>query len=321
VSTVDSDAAAAAPGNAPGPGGQRVLDGLVRLLDLERVEENIFRGVSPKARLLRVFGGQVAGQALVAAGRTVPEDRPVHSLHAYFLRPGDPAVPIVYLVDRIRDGRSFTTRRVVAIQHGLPIFHLSASFHRHEDGVDHASPMPDVPPPEVLPSYAERIAGYEDVLGPWARQPRPIDLRYVDDPPWMQREKGPRQPLSRVWMKADGVLPDEPLLHVCALAFASDMTLLDSVLVHHGLAWGREGVSGASLDHAMWFHRSFRADQWLLYESASPSASGARGLATGRFWTADGRHIATVVQEGLLRPPRKPTGDAGTRPPDPVRAG
>jgi acyl-CoA thioesterase II len=316
VSPVDSDTAAlaASEDSARPVRGQRVLDGLVRLLDLERVEQDIFRGVSPAARLLRVFGGQVAGQALVAAGRTVPADRPVHSLHAYFLRPGDPSVPIVYLVDRIRDGRSFTTRRVVAIQHGLPIFHLSASFHRAEPGVDHASPMPEVPAPQTLPTQFERFAGYEEVLGPWARMPRPIDLRYVDDPPWMQREKGPRPPLARVWMKADGRLPDDPLLHVCALAFASDMTLLDSVLVHHGLAWGREGVSGASLDHAMWFHRPFRADEWLLYESTSPSASGARGLATGRFWTADGRHIATVVQEGLLRPPRKPAEESQARP-------
>jgi len=286
--------------------GQRVLDGLVRLLDLEQVEQDIFRGTSPQVRLQRVFGGQVAGQALVAAGRTVPADRPVHSLHAYFLRPGDPTVPIVYLVDRIRDGRSFTTRRVVAIQHGKAIFNLAASFHHAEPGLDHASPMPVVPAPETLPTHWERISGYLDVVGPTARAPRPIDLRYVDDPPWMQREKGPRSPLSRVWMRADGVLPDDPLLHVCALAFASDMTLLDSVLDGHGLSWGQEGVTGASLDHAMWFHRAFRADQWLLYESSSPSASGSRGLATGRFWTADGRHIATVVQEGLLRWPRRP---------------
>ena len=278
-----------------------MLEELVRLLDLETVENDIFRGDSPKVSLQRVFGGQVAGQALVAAGRTVPADRPVHSLHAYFLRPGDPAVPIVYLVDRIRDGHSFTTRRVVAIQHGQPIFNLSASFHRAELGVDHASPLPNVPAPETLPTLVERYAGYEDELGAWARLPRPIDLRYVDDPPWIQRAAGIRAPLSRVWMRADGVLPDDPLLHVCALAFASDLTLLDSVLVTHGLAWGYDGLAGASLDHAMWFHRPFRADEWLLYESASPSASGSRGLATGRFWTADGRHVATVVQEGLLR--------------------
>ena len=284
------------------PGSQAVLDGLVALLDLEQVEEDIFRGVSPSVRVQRVFGGQVAGQALVAAGRTVPADRPVHSLHAYFLRPGDPKVPIVYLVDRIRDGRSFTTRRVVAIQHGRAIFNLSASFHVAESGVDHGSPMPEVPPPHDLPTMRDLMRGYEGVLGENALAPRPIDLRYVDDPPWMQQAKGPRPPLARVWMRADGTLPDQPLLHVCLLAFASDMTLLDSVLVHHALSW--PAITGASLDHAMWFHRDFRADEWLLYESASPAASGARGLATGRFWTADGRHIATVVQEGLLRPPQ-----------------
>ncbi|MBI3686589.1 MAG: acyl-CoA thioesterase II [Actinobacteria bacterium] len=290
-------------------GGQPALDGLVRLLDLEAVEKDIFRGVSPQVSLQRVFGGQVAGQALVAAGRTVPADRSVHSLHAYFVRPGDPAVPIVYLVERIRDGRSFSTRRVAAIQHGLVIFNLSASFHRTEPGVDHGSPLPEVPAPETLPTLAERYAGHEDVLGVWTRLPRPIDLRYVDDPPWVRRSGDDREPVSRVWMRVDGVLPDDPLLHVCALAYASDMTLLDSVLATHGLAWGYDGLTGASLDHAMWFHRSFRADEWLLYESVSPSASGARGLATGRFWTADGRHVATVVQEGLLRLPTRDGSD------------
>lgn len=281
-------------------GGQPVLDQLVTLLDLEAIEVDIFRGRSPKVALQRVFGGQVAGQALVAAGRTVPAERHVHSLHAYFLRPGDPAVPIVYEVDRIRDGRSFTSRRVVAIQHGKPIFSLSASFHRPEQGVDHESPMPDVPEPEGLPTLAERYRPYLDRMGALARLPRPIDLRYVDPPPWEQSPV-PREPRSRVWMRADGVMPDDPLLHVCMLTYASDMSLLDSVLVGHGLSWGRDQVMAASLDHAMWFHREFRADEWLLYESVSPSASGARGLAEGRFWTRGGRHIATVVQEGLLR--------------------
>jgi acyl-CoA thioesterase-2 len=275
------------------------------LLDLETVEVDIFRGVSPKVSMQRVFGGQVAGQALVAAGRTVPPDRGVHSLHAYFLRPGDPTVPIVYTVDRIRDGRSFTSRRVVAVQHGKAIFSLSASFHRDEEGLDHQGVMPQVPDPESLPTIAERVAPYADELGEWARLPRPFDLHYVDDPPWVQRADGPREPRSRVWMRASGRLPDDPLLHVCALTFASDMTLLDSVLVRHGLAWGLDEVVGASLDHAMWFHRSFRADEWLLYESESPSAAAGRGLATGRIWTRDGRHVVSVVQEGLLRTIRR----------------
>ncbi|MEV0703508.1 acyl-CoA thioesterase II [Saccharopolyspora sp. NPDC050389] len=281
------------------PHGQPVLDSLVALLDLERIEENIFRGVSPASSPVRVFGGQVAGQALVAAGRTVPPERRVHSLHAYFIRPGDPSIPIVYEVDRTRDGRSFTTRRVVAVQRGKAIFSLSASFQVDEDGIDHAEPMPEVPDPETLPTYGEQIGSMIEKLG--RAQPRPIDVRYVTEPPWVSRESGPREARSQVWMRADGVLPDDDLLHVCIAAFASDMTLLDAVLARHGVYWGLDKVNGASLDHAMWFHRRFRADEWLLYDCASPSASGARGLATGRFFSRDGQLVATVVQEGLLR--------------------
>ena len=281
--------------------GQVVVDGLVRLLDLEKIEEDIFRGGSPKARWQRVFGGQVAGQALVAAGRTVPNDRQVHSLHSYFIRPGDPAVPIIYKVDRVRDGRSFTTRRVVAVQHGKPIFSLSASFQLDQPGIDHQSDMPDAPPPESLPTLEERYADSPDAAGMFKMLPRPIDLRYVDDPPWQQHARGRRTGLNRVWMRAIGRLPDDPLIHVCVLTFASDMTLLDSVLVQHGLAPGLDPISMASLDHAMWFQRPFRADEWFLYVSQSPSASGSRGLATGRFFSHDGRHLASVVQEGMIR--------------------
>ncbi|GAA2661447.1 MULTISPECIES: acyl-CoA thioesterase II [Actinosynnema] len=283
------------------PHGQPVLDRLVALLDLERIEENIFRGVSPAESPVRVFGGQVAGQALVAAGRTVPPERRVHSLHSYFIRPGDPRIPIVYEVDRIRDGRSFTTRRVVAVQRGKAIFSLSASFQSEEPGMDHQEPMPDVPAPDTLPDYATAAEGYLDKAGAMARLPRPIDLRYVTTPPWKARDTGPAEARSQVWMRADGKLPDDDLLHVCVLAYASDMTLLDSILVRHGVYWGTDNVLGASLDHAMWFHRRFRADEWFLYDCASPSASGARGLATGRFFSADGELVATVVQEGLLR--------------------
>ncbi|RSN63053.1 acyl-CoA thioesterase II [Amycolatopsis sp. WAC 04182] len=290
--------AAAGFDNAGGVGGQPVLDRLVALLDLEKIEENIFRGVSPAHSPVRVFGGQVAGQALVAAGRTVPEERKVHSLHAYFIRGGDPSVPIVYEVDRIRDGRSFTTRRVVGIQHGKAIFSLSASFQKDEGGIEHAETMPDVPDPESLPTLQERAEGY--FMGHLDR-PRPIDLRYVNDPPWVTRKSGDRPARNQVWMRADGKLPDQQLLHVCVLTYASDMTLLDSVLARHGVYWDLDKVLGASLDHALWFHRPFRADEWFLYDSASPTASGARGLATGRFFAADGTHIATVVQEGLLR--------------------
>jgi acyl-CoA thioesterase II len=282
----------------------RALDDLIDLLDLEPIEENIFRGVSPDEKRQRVFGGQVAGQALVAAGRTVDQTagerrRDVHSLHAYFLRPGDPSVPILYLVDRIRDGRSFTTRRVVAIQHGRAIFNLSASFHVHEQGLEHQAPMPQAPDPESLPTWRERMAEWADRLGEWYEQPRPIDWRYVSPP---ARHREPREPRQQVWLRADGQLPDDPLLHACIVAYASDMTLLDTVVLPHGIAWD-DDVQMASLDHAMWFHRPFRADDWLLYDLYSPSASSARGLATGSIFRRDGELAVTVIQEGLIRLP------------------
>ena len=276
------------------------LDELVELLDLEAIEVNIFRGRSPDENRQRVFGGQVAGQALVAAGRTVETDRTVHSLHAYFLRPGDPNVPILYEVDRIRDGKSFTTRRVVAIQHGKAIFNLSASFHVTEDGVDHQLPMPDAPDPESLPTFQERLAPWKEKLGDWYTRPRPIDVRYVGEP-FRNTELGPRPPRQQVWIRADGTLPDDPLLHACIVAYASDMTLLDSILIAHGLSWDQATLQGASLDHAMWFHRPFTADQWLLYDQESPSAHGARGFSTGRIYAQDGTLLVSVAQEGLIR--------------------
>jgi acyl-CoA thioesterase-2 len=278
------------------------LSALLTILDLEQLEVNIFRGLSPDETVQRVFGGQVAGQALVAAGRTVPDERQVHSLHAYFLRPGDPTIPIVYEVDRIRDGRSFTTRRVVAVQHGKAIFHLSASFQIDEPGVDHQAEMPEAPDPDSLLTINERreAAGIP-TSARWDR-PRPIDLRYVDDPPWWPQAGHERRSRQQVWFRANGQLPDDPLLHVCAVTYASDMTLLDSALLANGLVWDdNRHVMVASLDHAMWFHRPFRADDWLLYDQQSPSASGARGLAIGRLFTRDGRHVVSVVQEGLLR--------------------
>lgn len=278
------------------------LDDLVALLDLEAIEVNIFRGVSPHEKRQRVFGGQVAGQALVAAGRTVDKGL-VHSLHAYFMRPGDPLVPILYEVDRIRDGRSFTTRRVVAIQHGRAIFNLSASFHVHEEGVEHQTPMPEVAPPESLPTFTERMAPYAQTLGDWYYRPRPIDQRYVDAPFRVPGDEV-RQPRQQVWIRADGRLGDDPLLHACVVAYASDMSLLDSVILPHRISWEDPNFMGASLDHAMWFHRPFRADEWLLYDQVSPSASGARGLAFGSIFTADGRLAVSVVQEGLIRVPR-----------------
>jgi acyl-CoA thioesterase-2 len=279
----------------------KALDRLIDLLDLEQIEVNIFRGRSPEERVQRVFGGQVAGQALVAAGRTVPPDRPVHSLHAYFIRPGDPAVPIVYLVDRVRDGRSFTTRRVSAVQHGETIFTLSASFHHPEPGPEHADPMPDVPPPEAVERNSDRLARLLGQVPPQVRE-SPVDLRSIGSmSAEAARDPSLRTTRNLIWLRVDGDLPDDPLLHVCLMTYASDMTLLDSVLLGHGLSWLDGRTSGASLDHAMWFHRPFRADRWLLYAQDSPVASGARGLAHGEVFTAGGELVVSVMQEGLIR--------------------
>ena len=283
------------------------LDEVIDLLDLEQIEQDIFRGESPKdERRQRVFGGQVAGQALVAAGRTVPADRPVHSLHAYFIRPGDPTVPLVYIVERVRDGQSFTTRRVSAVQHGKTIFTLSASFHRNEPGLEHADTMPAVPGPEDVEPTADRLRRLRGASADEYSWPSPIDIRYVG--PLTAEAALDRSLISSrsvVWLRANGELPDDPLLHVCLMTYASDMTLLDTVLLAHGVSWSDGLIAGASLDHAMWFHRPFRADQWLLYVQDSPIASGGRGLARGEVYTREGELVVSVVQEGLLRP-RKP---------------
>lgn len=287
---------------------------MIHLLDIEQIEVNIFRGSSPKDDRQRVFGGQVAGQALVAGFRTVEDGRRVHSLHAYFLRPGDPSLPILYEVDRIRDGQSFTTRRVMAIQHGKPIFNLSASFQAPEEGLEHAFEMPDVPPPETLPTFRERMAPYVGMAEDAPREkasyaarlrdaidrPRPIDTRLVDwNPPDRTRALPPRQ---RVWLRADGELPDDPLVHTIVLTYASDMTLLDTTLLPHGGSWFAPGMFMASLDHAMWFHGPpFRADRWLLYSQDTPVASNGRGLARGLVFTQEGKLVASVMQEGLIR--------------------
>ena len=277
------------------------LDDLVALLDLEPIEVNLFRGRSPEELRQRVFGGQVAGQALVAASRTVDEpDRSVHSLHAYFLRPGDPAVPILYEVDRIRDGRSFTTRRVVAVQHGRAIFNLQASFHVPESGSDFQIAMPTgVPDPETLPDFKTRMAPYREQLGDWYDRPKPIDLRYIDMHPFERR--GHTFDGQRVWLRANDRLPDDPTLHACVATYASDMTLLDTTVLPFGLAFDSPGMQMASLDHAMWFHRPFRADEWLLYDQRAISTSSSRGLAEGNIFCADGTLAVTVVQEGLVR--------------------
>ena len=277
------------------------LDDLVTLLDLEAIEVNIFRGRSPNENRQRVFGGQVAGQVLVAATRTVDDpERFVHSLHGYFLRPGDPNVPILYEVDRIRDGRSFTTRRVVAIQHGKAIFNLQASFHVVELGRDYQIEMPtDIPAPDSLPDFKTRMEPYKERMGDWYDRPRPIDLRYVDGDPFSRQ--GNPSTGQRVWLRADGVLPDDPTLHACIVTYASDMTLLDTTVLPFGLSWESPKMQMASLDHAMWFHRPFRADGWLLYDQRPISSGASRGMASGSIFAADGTLAVSVVQEGLVR--------------------
>ena len=280
---------------------QDAVDRLIELLDLEAIEVNIFRGVSPDETVQRVFGGQVAGQALIAASRTVEPQYLVHSLHSYFLRPGDPSVPILYEVDRIRDGRSFTTRRVVAIQHGRAIFNLSASFHIPEFGLEHQFPMAEVTSPEELDDFKTRWAPFADSLGAWYHRPRPIDTRHVDWSPPDRKVALP--PYQRVWLRADGTLPDDPVLHACVIAYASDMTTLDTTLLPHGGQFDEQDLTMASLDHAMWFHRPFRADEWLLYHQDTPSASNGRGIARGLLYTRSGDLAVSVVQEGLIRLP------------------
>ena len=277
------------------------VDDLVALLDLEPIEVNIFRGRSPDEERQRVFGGQVAGQALVAAARTVDEpQRHVHSLHAYFLRPGDPAVPILYEVDRIRDGRSFTTRRVVAIQHGRAIFNLQAASTSPSRASTTSCDAPhDCPTRSRCPTGTSAWLRTGTSSAPYDR-PRPIDLRYASGDP-MQR-KGTSAQSQQVWLRADGPLPDDPVLHACIVTYASDMTLLDTAVLPFGLAWDSPGMRMASLDHAMWFHRPFRADEWLLYDQrAIFSTTAARGLAGGSIFTPDGRLAVSVVQEGLIR--------------------
>ncbi|MDR7278090.1 acyl-CoA thioesterase-2 [Catenuloplanes atrovinosus] len=287
----------------PPASGQAAVDQLLEMLDLQRLGPSVFRGDSPQVSRQRIFGGQVAAQALVAAGRSVDPDRTVHSLHGYFVRPGDPAVPIEFRVEDIRDGRSFSVRRSVAYQHDKVIFFMSASFHVYEEGLDHHEPFPaDVPAPESVPTVAERMARYPERLAVLAAtSPRAIDVRYLGEPGWVPPGDRPVNAEPRAWMRIDGKLPDDPLIHAAALTYASDLTLLDAVLATHGEVWGPGGVVGASLDHALWLHRPFRADEWFLYDCSSPNASGARGLASGRMFAADGRLIASAVQEGLLR--------------------
>lgn len=276
---------------------------LIATLDLEKLEENLFRGESPQIGWQRVFGGQVIAQALIAAQRTVNGDRLVHSLHSYFMRPGDPLVPIVYQVERIRDGASFCTRRVVAIQHGKAIFSMSASFQIIEDGFDHQIRMPDVTPPEKLMSEEQMQAAFlakapVSIRKYWSNK-RPVEIRPVSLTHYISKEK--LEPQQDIWVRAVGDVPEDPRLQSAILAYLSDMTLLDTSLYAHGTTIFDPAIQVASLDHAMWFHRPCRLDDWLLYTQDSPSASGARGLTRGSIFTRQGELVASVAQEGLIR--------------------
>jgi acyl-CoA thioesterase-2 len=285
------------------------LEALLGLLDLEQLEVNLFRGRSLPTGLTRVYGGQVLAQSVVAAQRTVAlaatpaEQRPLHSLHAYFLLAGDPKVPIIYEVERVRDGGSFTTRRVKAVQHGRAIFVMSASFHKAEMSFEHQAEMPDVPGPEELPGAQELrkalVAGVPENLSSYLTRDQPMEMRLVEVDRYRMRERGPAR--QHVWVRAAGKLPDDPQVHSCVLAYASDFTLLDTALVPHGKLMFDTDIQLASLDHAMWIHRPFRADEWLLYAQDSPSASGARGFSRGSVFSRDGRLVASTVQEGLMR--------------------
>lgn len=289
------------------PDGPALLRGLLDLLDLrpEGVDDrgqDLFSGDSEPQPHGRVFGGQVLGQSVVAASRTVDADRPVHSMHGYFLRAGNSAEPITFAVERLRDGRSFSARRVHAVQFGRPILSMIASFQTVAPGFEHQDPMPDLAQPEDLPTLQQLTAGLDHPGARYAAE-RAIDLRHVEGPVYWS---GGAEPVAHqaVWMRAVAPMPDDFLLHRAVLGYASDYTLLEPVLRRHGASWSTPGLKAASLDHAMWWHREVRADQWLLYTQASPSASGGRGLSLGRIFTRDGRLVATVGQEGMLRPPQ-----------------
>ncbi|MBH97058.1 MAG: acyl-CoA thioesterase II [Rhodospirillaceae bacterium] len=279
-----------------------ILADLLRLLELERLEDNFFRGESRDVGSSRVFGGQVLGQALMAANYTVKECE-VHSLHAYFLRPGDVKAPILYEVDRARDGKSFTNRRVVAIQHGRPIFNMAASFQIPEEGFEHQANKPDVPGPDDLSDISsvteKTLKTLPLEIRRFLTRKRPMEMRPVDPIDFTSRE--PRDPVRHVWIRTVDKLPDDPDLHRSVLAYLSDYYFVGTATQPHGIRWEQRNVQMASLDHAMWFHRPFRADEWLLYAIESPNASGARGLATGRFFTPGGTLVASTAQEGLIR--------------------
>ncbi|WP_324193347.1 acyl-CoA thioesterase [Nocardia otitidiscaviarum] len=277
------------------------LEVLLELLDLEEVGPDIFIGHHPEKVWSRTFGGQLVSQAIIAAGRTVGPERPVHAVNAHFVRGGDPKKPIEYRVDRHRDGRAFANRTVTAFQDDQELFVMLAAFQDWGKGLEHGVPLPEVPDPEGLPRIEETFAGLEDRLEMFVNAPHPIDMRYTNDPAWILKGTGEKLNHNRVWMRTDGALPDDPLIHVAALAYSSDTTVLDSIITTHGLSWGLDRIIAATVNHSIWFHRPFRFDDWALYATESPVAAGSRGLARGHFYSRAGELLASTVQEGVIR--------------------
>ena len=292
------------------------LPSVLRLLDLERVGEQPEDGRCGAERFVarhpdrvgfsRTFGGQLLAQSLIAAARTVGGPQHVHSTQTHFIRGGDPKRDLDITVERLRDGRSFANRRVDVAQDGSVVCTMLAAFSESGSGLEHGPAAPAVPPPAELPVFDEALAGYEESLPAFAGALHPIDLRYANDPPWVQKGTGESRTDNRVWMRPAGAIPDAPCLHAALLAYASDMTVLDSVLTRHGLSWGLDRVLAATLNHSLWFHRPARFDRWLLYVSTSPVATASRGTGSGTFFDADGAPVASSVQEGVVRhfPPR-----------------
>ncbi|MFT4043660.1 MAG: acyl-CoA thioesterase II [Gordonia sp. (in: high G+C Gram-positive bacteria)] len=280
---------------------------LLALLDVERRDDDVFIGHHPEQKTARTFGGQLLGQGVVAAARSLTRSNPpVHALHAHFIRGGDVNHPIEYHVDRFRDGKSFANRQVTAIQNGEEIFTMLVAFQDNSAGLEHSVEFPQVPHPEGLAPLSEHFRGFEDRVAHFVNAIHPIDIRFINDPPWKIREAGEKLRDNRVWMRTDGPLPDDPILHVAAMCYASDTTVLDSVITTHGLSWGIDRLFAVTVNHSMWFHREFRFDEWMLYATGSPVAANSRGLGSGRFWTRDGTVATSVVQEALVKyfPPK-----------------
>ncbi|MQY25408.1 acyl-CoA thioesterase [Nocardia aurantia] len=295
------------------PAGAGDLGELLGLLDLEQAGEDVFLGHHPRKVWSRTFGGQLVAQAIVAAGRTVTtpgsaqRSRPLHAINAHFIRGGDPKQPIEFRVQRIRDARNLANRMVIASQDGEELFMMLAAFQDWVPGLEHATAPPDVPGPEGLVRVEESFAGFEDKLEMFVKAPRPIEMRFANEPAWILKGTGGTLEHNRVWMRADGPMPDDPLIHVAALGYSSDTTVLDSIITTHGLAWGLDRLLAITVNHSIWFHRPFRFDEWALYATQSPVAAGSRGLATGHYYSQSGELLATVVQEGCIRhwPARK----------------